>query len=157
METIASEPVGETTKQRVALPVERKVRILPFATIAKRFPKEGPANFTLLHQACLGRIHGVEMELPVEILLWRNDRGALIGFAQYFPLGGWTSAPGNCDLSLRPSERGRGHGMQLLEEADRLWSLDFTIQMYTENGRRLVEKYLQAKGFAVSGSSAGAE
>jgi hypothetical protein len=49
---------------------------------------------------------------------------------------------GEYSLVIRKSARNQGHGLVLLAAADRKWSLDFSRQHYTVEGRALVVKYL---------------
>jgi GNAT superfamily N-acetyltransferase len=127
-----------------------------FESQVGQYPKSGPPGISyFLGVVNIGDITGNttgkvvgRVLFSVDNLLYRNSKGAVIGILQYFPDGAPMDLekPGNVNVFVHPRRRRRGIASSLVAEAQRRWGpLDMDQQMYTPEGRALVEN-LVAKG-----------
>lgn len=87
--------------------------------------------------------------VPIECLLYREDRGGLagrlVGILNYFPEGSPVGdLPGDTLTLVRPEWRRKGIGKALLTEALRRWpAIDLLSQSYTDEGYALATSVLK--------------
>jgi len=88
---------------------------------------------------------------PVNCLLYRDEHGELVGILNHYDDTYWSGGilpyilevPGNVNMWVKPSERRKGIGTALLEEAERRYGpLELHQQRYTEAGAAFVKALL---------------
>lgn len=89
----------------------------------------------------------VQIVASVEALLYRNQKGRLVGILYHYPQdityrGKLLEAAGNVNLYVRPDRRRRGIASALLADAARRWPIDWEQQRYTPAGRATVAAFL---------------
>lgn len=132
-----------------ALPAEATVPQMEwtFESQAVQFPKVGQPGIRYQRNTVpvarvthrrTGRIITVPSEAPVDVLVYRNRKGHVIGILYHYPhdILPWERA-GNINVVVRADRRRRGIGSQLLAEAARRWPIRWEQQDYTPDGLAL--------------------
>lgn len=76
----------------------------------------------------------------VDVLLFRNGKGHVVGILYHYPFDCDLEAKGNVNIFVRPDRRRRGIGSRLLREADARFDLNLDQQKYTTGGLALVKR-----------------
>lgn len=119
----------------------------------KQYEKVGKPGISLfVGEISVGRVQVDGIDIMdalcnyVECLLYRNNKGHVIGILNYYRWGveGFED-PGNVNIWVHPRRQRRGIGTALLAEAEkRFGPLNFEQQTYSTAGRALVTKYIQS-------------
>ena len=105
-----------------------------------QFPETGEPGITLDRQLRPGFNGGTW----IDVLLYRNETGKLVGIFYHYNENNLWQNPGDCNLFVDPDHRRQGVGTALLREADQRWELA-DQDTYTEAGNAWIEG-LVAKG-----------
>jgi GNAT superfamily N-acetyltransferase len=81
-----------------------------------QYPKKGEPGIGYRREFA----HG-DAAMPVDCLLFRNRKGALVGILNHYPLGCGPERPHNVNVWVRPDRQRRGIGSRLVAEALRRW------------------------------------
>jgi len=74
----------------------------------------------------------------VDCLLARNHKGQLIGILNHYPTDSVLEQAGNVNVWVHPDAQKRGVATALINEARKLWLINFQQQRYTPEGLRLL-------------------
>jgi GNAT superfamily N-acetyltransferase len=83
--------------------------------------------------------------LYVDCLLYRNEQGRTVGVLYHYPVDMPFERQGNINVIVDPAVRRQGIATQLLDAARRITAINWDQQSYTDDGRALVEQYLNSK------------
>lgn len=123
---------------------------------AKQYDKVGKPGINYeRHYAtgCFDEI-GDPCDAPVDCLLYRNNKGHIIGILNHYPTTSYespflhamkhpTETAGNVNVWVRPDRQRRGVGRKLITEALRRWpDIDVTQQKYTPAGHAWATRLL---------------
>lgn len=127
--------------------------IYPWESQVNQYPKVGKPGIDLfIGEISVGRVQFDGEDVLdarcnyVECLLYRNNKGHVIGILNYYRWGveGFEE-PGNVNVWVHPRRHRRGIGTALLTEAEkRFGPINFHQQTYSTAGRALVTKYIQS-------------
>jgi GNAT superfamily N-acetyltransferase len=76
----------------------------------------------------------------VDCLLYRNERGVVVGILNYYDFDSPWEVRGNVNVWVRRNAQGRGIGTALIEEAHRRWTIDLDQQRFTPEGAAFAER-----------------
>lgn len=79
-------------------------------------------------------MEGPTQEGIVDCLLYRNDKGHIVGILNHFPWDGHWEKRGNCNIWVHRKWQRQGIGRALWEEAVRRWGCKLEGQRFTTAG-----------------------
>jgi GNAT superfamily N-acetyltransferase len=81
----------------------------------------------------------------VDCLLFRDDRGVVVGILNHYGFDSAWEQKGNVNVWVRRNRQGRGIGTALINEAKTRWKINLDQQRFTPSGAKFAEK-LRADG-----------
>lgn len=85
-----------------------------------------------------------ETDKIVHCLLFRNEKGHLVGILNYYDWDSGWEKPGNFNIFIHRLYKGQGIGTMLFKEANRRWGpLNLAQQRWSEEGARWMEHLIE--------------
>jgi GNAT superfamily N-acetyltransferase len=128
----------------------------PFETQRKQYPKKGEPGLSYFR----GEFPN-EPNIWVDCLLWRDEKGKLVGILNHYPMDMTLEKKGNVNLFIDPKAKRQGIASALLSEAIKRYNVDLRQQRYSAEGAAFVNEFVRRlpenkEEFGVSGRMAAA-
>jgi GNAT superfamily N-acetyltransferase len=110
----------------------------PFATQRKQYPKKGEPGLSYFR----GEFPN-EPNIWVDCLLWRDEKGKLVGILNHYPMDMTLEKKGNVNLFIDPKAKRQGIASALLSEAIKRYNVDLRQQRYSAEGAAFVNEFVR--------------
>jgi 8-oxo-dGTP pyrophosphatase MutT (NUDIX family)/predicted ABC-type ATPase len=110
----------------------------PFKTQKKQYPKTGEPGLSYFR----GEFPN-EPNIWVDCLLWRDEKGELVGILNHYPMDMPLEKKGNFNIFIDPKAKRQGIATALVSEAIKRYNVDLRQQRYSREGAAFINEFVR--------------
>ena len=110
----------------------------PFKTQKKQYPKTGEPGLSYFR----GEFPN-EPNIWVDCLLWRDEKGELVGILNHYPVDMPLEKKGNFNIFIDPKAKRQGIATALVSEAIKRYNVDLRQQRYSREGAAFINEFVR--------------